>query len=245
MIDIVIPLGKGSPWDNNELRYSLRSIEKHLKKYNRIYIVGEKPDWIQNVIHVPHVESGHASQNIIEKVKTVCKNCGDLSAQFMFWNDDFFLLKDVDACKYPYYHRGDLYKSIPKNKNNWYQEYILETIKELESKDLGTLNFDVHTPIIYTKEGIRMLNKYFDFRKKLVIKSTYCNTFYNEANPAIEIEDCKISGRMARWRLDQKIKDKHIFSIADKCLEPYPGESESAVKVLIQELYPDKSIYER
>ena len=31
-MDIVYCLGNGSKWDNNELRYSLRSVERYCKK---------------------------------------------------------------------------------------------------------------------------------------------------------------------------------------------------------------------
>jgi hypothetical protein len=52
-MDLVYVLGSGSRWGDNELRYSLRSVEKHLKGYNNVYLVGDKPDWVRNVTHIP------------------------------------------------------------------------------------------------------------------------------------------------------------------------------------------------
>ena len=54
MIDVVIPLGTGSRWQDNELRYCLRSIEKNLSGVNEVVIVGEKPKWLTNVRCVYH-----------------------------------------------------------------------------------------------------------------------------------------------------------------------------------------------
>jgi hypothetical protein len=39
MIDVVIPLGWGSIWDNQEIKYSLRSFERHLKGIRNIFVV--------------------------------------------------------------------------------------------------------------------------------------------------------------------------------------------------------------
>ena len=52
MISVVYPLGTGSKWQNNELRYSLRSLSK-ISGIGDVFIVGEKPDWVRNVIHIP------------------------------------------------------------------------------------------------------------------------------------------------------------------------------------------------
>ena len=51
-MDIVIPLGTESRWHDNELRFTLRSIEKHLTGYRNVIIVGWCPPWVQNVVHI-------------------------------------------------------------------------------------------------------------------------------------------------------------------------------------------------
>lgn len=73
-MDVVIPLGSGSRWQDNELRFCLRAVEKHLKGYDRIYIVGRKPDWIQNIEFIPYVEAHTRERNIMEKVRRACKS---------------------------------------------------------------------------------------------------------------------------------------------------------------------------
>ena len=62
MIDIVYALGSGSKWDNNELRYSLRSLEKNFLDLRNIYIVGTFPHFLQD----PNPE--HATSPLIKGV---------------------------------------------------------------------------------------------------------------------------------------------------------------------------------
>ena len=37
-IDVVYVLGTGSKWHNNEIRFSLRALEKNLRDYRHIYV---------------------------------------------------------------------------------------------------------------------------------------------------------------------------------------------------------------
>ena len=52
-LDIVIPLAKDKRTNYYELRMTLRSIEKNLTGYRNIIIIGERPTWITNIIHIP------------------------------------------------------------------------------------------------------------------------------------------------------------------------------------------------
>ena len=89
-MDIVIALGTGSRWMDNELRYALRSIESYLKGHSgRILLIGEKPKWIKNVDYydIPD-KPGRKNFSIFQKILTGCEMCnGD---DFIFWNDDHF-----------------------------------------------------------------------------------------------------------------------------------------------------------
>src|SRR4051812_35587008 len=109
-MDILIPLGRGSSWQNNELRYALRSVEKHLSGYDNIFIVGEKPDWIQNITHIPFEDKpgyGNRDRNIFNKILAGIKD-ERLSYEFMFMSDDHFFTADFSATRFPYYYRCNL-----------------------------------------------------------------------------------------------------------------------------------------
>ena len=51
-MDVVYILGTGSTSNDNEIRYSLRSIEKYLIGFNVVYIVGECPKFLKGIIHL-------------------------------------------------------------------------------------------------------------------------------------------------------------------------------------------------
>ena len=52
-MDLLYVVGGGSKHNNAELRYSLRSIEKNCTGYDRVFIVGQKPEWVTNVEFYP------------------------------------------------------------------------------------------------------------------------------------------------------------------------------------------------
>ncbi len=239
MIDLVYTLGKCSKWDNNEIRYSLRSVEKHLKNYRYVFIIGECPDWIQNVIHVPVIETGHASQNIMQKLLKAC-DIQILTDEFLFMNDDFFFLKDADAPTYPYYYDGELSDHIRQGYINWYHDYINETITELKAKKLSKKYFDIHTPIIYGKYLFPMIMKEFDFSKKLIVKSIYANQMNFKGE---HMKDLKIKGWFSKSVVNNLIRNKPIFSTGDICFQELDNKK-SAVKEILQELFPNKSKFE-
>lgn len=240
MIDLLIPLGTGSLYDNYELRYSLRSVEAHLKNIGNIYIVGECPAWLDNFIHIPFKEQWHASKNIMQKILMACHHPW-LSDNFLFWNDDFFCIADIDAELYPYYHRGSLEDVLEKNKGNWYLEYVTATIDELKARNLKMNNFDLHVPIIYNKRKFMDVMSHYDFHKKLTVKSIYCNSLGIEGT---ETTDCKIYGWKPMGQLMQQIEGRNLFSTGDQCLENPPGRL-SAVRELLQTKFKTPSKYER
>lgn len=51
-MDVLYYIGGGSMHNNNELRYSLRSLQKHCRDLGKVWVVGNKPDFLQNVEYV-------------------------------------------------------------------------------------------------------------------------------------------------------------------------------------------------
>jgi len=102
-MDIVYILGKGSLANDDELRYSLRSLESRCKDLGKIFIIGESLDWLQNVCVIPH-EDKHKKpwKNALDKVRAMCEH-SLLSDDFLLMNDDFFAFDDFLASEVPYY----------------------------------------------------------------------------------------------------------------------------------------------
>lgn len=242
MIDIFYPLGGGSFWNNNELRYSLRSVEKHLKNYGNVYIIGRKPDWIQNVIHIPHEDATpFKEKNIFVKILMACEMFTEMSERFLFMNDDHFLLENSNAELFPYYYKCPLETTLQRVTAGKYHRALLATYNELVFNDKPTLNFDGHIPIIYEKSRVRELRTMYPWDRYdtgFVMKSLYANTFNCEPVPEY---DCKLNTEMLPYQILDYIAGKKCFSIGNPILLPTPDNFEVAIK----QLYPNPSRYER
>jgi hypothetical protein len=181
-IDLVYPLGKGSVWNDNELRFSLRSVQQNMKNVGKIFIVGECPNWLKNVVHIPCVDvfKNNSDGNIITKVLEACKHEG-LSDDFLFMNDDYLIMNPVDATKIPAYHKGDMatFDQEYWDKSFW-RGRLLRTYKILKKMGHHTFHFDGHLPIIINKKLFPEIISQFNYHDNIgyCMKSIYANVAY-------------------------------------------------------------------
>ena len=238
-MDVVYVLGKGSKWQDNELRYSLRSVEKFLKGYDQVVVVGERPSWLKNVVHIPFANArSHVfkQQNIYDKILQAC-NADFVSNDFLFFNDDFFLLQAIQADAIPYYYKGDLVGALAgRDAEDSYGLSMSHTIELLKSLELPTLNFDGHAPIIYNKELFKAALKdiWWSRHHGYVVKSLYCNLCRITGT---YLKDCKITQPYKMPELLEKIAGRSFFSCGDRGLQ---GD----LKKYLEQTYPQKSTYE-
>lgn len=175
-MDVLYILGKGSPFNNEELKYSLRSLERYGQNIDRLILVGEKPDFLDydKVVHLPFNESGVKDYRIASKILHACTT-GTVTSNFLFCNDDFFFMKPFDCNAFPYYHQGQLYHG---NTSTGYSDHLKLTRDYLKSKGKPKFHFDVHCPIIYNAQKFMYLNDAWNYSREtigMVVKSTYAN----------------------------------------------------------------------
>lgn len=226
MIDVVYVLGKGSQWGDNEIRYSLRSLCKHTKHRN-VYVVGEKPSFLTNIIHIPISDTNRKELSIMRKILAVCEE-EDLSQEFLFMNDDHFFVKDVDIEKYPFYHQDDLNVEIQKRLRSPYRTEIEMTYAFLKKGKY----YDIHTPIRYDKTKFPEIMTQCPWdRHEMVIKSLYAN----------------MAGVQGTYRRDIKMltpdfrqikTDTDVYSVSPRC-------NFRLLKRRWEQDYPEKCRYEK
>jgi hypothetical protein len=153
-MDVLYYIGGGSMQHNIELRLSLRSLELG-KNIDRVFIVGNKPEFIKNVEYIWVEDKEQWWENAFNKTKAAIK--AGISQDFLLMNDDFFMLEEFDALKYPFYYRGEL----PLQADRQYTEVLLNTRKILEKEGYKTKHFGVHCPIRINGEKYLTLEKYF------------------------------------------------------------------------------------
>lgn len=230
MIDCVIPLGSRSYKNYTELRFCLRGIEKHLKGYNNVFIIGALPDWIKNVTNIPAEDDARnrfRDRNIVNKITAACKDAR-VSENILVVHDDHFLLEDIEAKAIPYVHHGPI--NIAGGQYGYTKQNTIGI--------LGNINdHDSHCPILFNKKKFLNTIPTVDWTKwyGYLVKTLYCvmNGIEAEYYPDLKI----------RWveyvsEIKQDIEGRKWFSIGDRCFD------NGVVMEVLEELFPAKSKYE-
>lgn len=108
-VDILYVIGLGSVSQNAELRYSLRTVDRHCKGVGRVIISGDIPDFVSNsAVKVPcHDQSVCGKHwNMLYKIEQGIRKA-NLTEPFLISCDDHFFAKDVDLRKWPQRKRRD------------------------------------------------------------------------------------------------------------------------------------------
>ncbi|PLX14249.1 MAG: hypothetical protein C0594_00295 [Marinilabiliales bacterium] len=190
-LDIVIPYILG-PEDGLELRYALRSIEKNII-FNgevRIFLIGEKPQWIKNIIHIP-VEriSGVKFKAFIDTLNKTYIACNhdDLNENFIYSNDDIFFINETG------FEDIRQTKAItePENNENWinelkasenYKQLLRKTTRKLTEEGLTHYIYDTHSANVFNKKKfLELYEKYNCKAEPYLFNTLYFNNFTSKA----------------------------------------------------------------
>jgi hypothetical protein len=169
--------GKRRFRDNNELRYSLRSLETNAPWINRVFLVtcGQVPSWL-NLKH-PRLRLVHHSEIFPDRshlptfnslaIETHLHRIQSLSKDFLYFNDDMFLGRPIS--------RGDFLQdnNTQKIRVEWYtlpesiEKGNLSTrwlafnhnlLKQQFGDDHNFLSL-AHVPCLYNRHGIGKVQK--------------------------------------------------------------------------------------
>lgn len=184
-MDVLYYIGSGSHHNNQELRYSLRTLEKHCKDLDNIWIVGNHPHFLNdNVKYLWIPDNGFWWQNAFRKTMAAIE--AGISENFLLMNDDFFMLKDFSAADYPYYHRGEI-KEVAENK---YQQVICNTRLVLQSLGKSCRHYGVHCPMRINATKYKQLASFYkNDQNPVSARCLYGNLFCRGRR----VSDCKSS----------------------------------------------------
>lgn len=209
-IDLLYILGKGSRWHDNELRFSIRSAVKFFN-FNKIFIVGELPEWLTGVVHVP-VPDNNKNKLLNARDKYLAStNIKELSDNFILMNDDFFFLKQTDEI--PNYTRGKMSDQILQHQtmSGYYFKSLCDTRNRLLGMGIDEpIDFEVHAPIIFNKEKLKTVIAMMGTDKPYLLRSSYGNL--ENLDPK-EVLDYKIGNIVNLFA--QLKRDENFLSISD------------------------------
>jgi hypothetical protein len=201
---IVIPLGRYSVYDNIELKYALRGFNTYFP-HDRVILVGEKPDWVTNVDHIPFRDTlGRKEYSIMHKLLVACE---EVKEPFLYAHDDHFLLAPLSA---PMYYDG-LLSENKKNHSTFYGQMRANTAKALP----GGRFYNVHAPMMIDPLIFPDIMRLYDWKNhNYLIKSLYGNA----VGGGEEIKDLKIDYACTEEKLLQLTAGRPFFSIGDQCI---------------------------
>ena len=234
-INVLYIVGNGSLFNNEELRYSLRSLDKFGQNVGRVFITGECPDFVDKskVTFLPEMDIGRPMINHWWKVDQTFRKT-DIGEKALLMYDDIFFCKPVDLSKYPWCWRGDLPEEKPEGE---YRLCLFNAYRWLFERNLPTYNYECHIPCIYEKEKFLSMEKDYEelklYDSPMAVRSVYANQF---ARPEKRIEDLKIRAYVDN--LEKLIADRDCFSIASDCYE-------GPVEEWLKKTFPEKSRWEK
>ncbi|MFI9535735.1 hypothetical protein ACIG56_21105 [Nocardia fusca] len=162
---------KNSAHGDLELKYSLRSIERHMPWVRRVVVFGDRPEWLagpeSGIFHVPDEALAW-----IGPYRAPVKNSflmfyltallPELDEEYIFFSDDFVLLRDLtpDDAKQNRYVQ-DLATVGSRGTGLW-KDSLWRTHDLLKRLGYGTINYETHTPAWFRKQWV--LDAYRDLR---------------------------------------------------------------------------------
>ena len=253
------------PHGDAELRISLRGLAAHAPWVRKVWIFGDRPEWLSEncdvVEHVPHEYVARLGQ-----WKTPLKNTflmtflasliPGLADEFLWFADDYILLEPVA--------REDLFRvrvledlaKVPSRGRGLYKDALWrthDTLKRLGcyAPQLGVLNFECHLPHAYTRR--RIWDAYCDLQDFVTEDRYYgllCHlAVFNHAakhEPISELVWVKDEGRFIGFYAKPPsyedarsgCEDKTFLNFDDAAWGP-------GLERLLAERFPHKSKFER
>jgi hypothetical protein len=236
--------------DNPDLIMSLRSIEKYCT-FRKIWVVGYKPSWLQNVEYIPTSQDGNKWDNSCTNWLAACKN-KNISEDFILMNDDFFALQPIYNWKTNLnIALGQFDAEAKKYKNTKFSKwqggfvYGAELLDELGCK--SRLNYEAHTPIMINKKKylemmkIPAIKEYMKTKKVLHKRSIYKNLYPDSevGSPRI-IRDVKMRlhcDLLSLWLMDSWLS---VFDDVVTNNKRFPK-----VNYFLNKMFPNKSMFEK
>ena len=158
---------------NEELRYSIRSVEKNLP-HNNIWVIGQSPEWYKgSFIEVKNVNAkySNARANLDALVRSKL-----ITEDFILMNDDFFIMRPIE--KISYFYEGTLLERAERNEllttTGAYTQLLYNTYDKLLKMGIEEpLNYEMHIPMIMNKKKLKEVLRY----KTCLWRSLYGNIY--------------------------------------------------------------------
>lgn len=249
VIDIIYPnIEKFAQWE--ELRYSIRSLEKNLRNIEfKIWIVGDWPQWLdpEKASHIPCEFTGKTPRiDILHKHLAVIGN-HDIHEEYFWMNDDIYLVNPVqyaDMCLNVAINNLRVSKSIFSRQTTWGRD-VLHTYEVIKNAGLPTWNYAAHIPHRYEKQKVLQLIQEFNMLEDpLEITILYYNYWFRDYYPYLDTLDTDNNQGFSVNRLNPSIPNLEAQLRVKKYMNNGEGGMGPVLQRYLEKLFPDKSRFE-
>jgi len=211
--------------ENEELRYSIRSVLNSFPNSN-IWVIGGKPNWYTgNYIKVDQTSSSHKNQ--LANFKAACES-QDIADDFILMNDDFFIVDQIKSIEYFYgdllQDKIDLYYDLVGD--NSYVRRLMQTNSRLIKYGIDQpLDYEMHIPFPVNKNKFKIV---LEKDGRFNWRSIYGNLFNVGGT---KIKDVKVyeSGPLTKRSFDYNQPSNFLSSL---------DESFEQIKPILEKLFP-------
>lgn len=227
-MDVVYVVGPGD--DNEELRYSLRSLAN--LDHDRVWIAGHCPPWVTGVGQISTVQRYSTANLLAAAVHP------EVSESFVYMNDDFFVMQPVDEV--PMLHRGLVVDVIADYRasglTRGYVNGMVATGEFLERLGFrAALSYELHLPMVLDKARFAEVVT-LPHRHGVQIRALHKRTLYGNF--------CELGGTRTA---DVKVCDAwpDAWSSPDQPFVSTSAEAWRQIGHAIRGRFPDRCAYER
>lgn len=192
-MDLLYLVRKGDV--NEDLRASLRSIHKFAPPFDKIFFVGDCPEWCTNVEHIYTEQYNTCWKNTLNNLMIACQD-DRLSDDFILMNDDFIATRPIHNWNESLSKaRNTISQQIINYQNEGlnsnYTKAFAKTI-ELFNNITELYNYELHIPMIINKKKfLDLFNKpelqeFIKINPVVLYRSIYGNYYGSKFNELID-----------------------------------------------------------
>ena len=250
-ICVVYPYLKDAA-QGEELKLSLRSLEKNFKEKFMVVIVGDYEPWMSSEIWV--IPSKGTSHKDGDQPKDIALKLSKVIAEarvpenFVWMNDDIYfinpvMLADIQTLK----AMEDLGK-IKRESGTPYRKNLWKTYDKLISMGIKTVwNYGTHLPFCFNKQKLaEMIDKFNMLKESYLTTTLYHNIFFKDFRPMLisaKWDNMKI-GIYKPWKSINKTLFEQ-FITEKKFLNNSQTGFDDEIMKLLKKMFPDKSRFEK
>lgn len=251
-----------SPFDDIEIRYSLRSVAKFAPYIRKVWIFGDKPEFISDDTSlIQHVSHEYTAR--ILRVETPVRNFGllmvlaslipELSYEYLQFSDDHILLKDypIEMARKTRFHCDMVMETPPPTREiGYWKRTLWHTVDTLLRLGHNAFNFETHTPRRLTRkivfEAYSELREFFTEHRAFGLTGPTAILNHAYSNELLDLTSLSEEGQFSGfWHAQPDYEEvrsqsegKTFLNFDDKAF----GES---IRRYLSEKFPEPSKYEK